>query len=246
MERKAYWLILILLIAINFVNANNYRDSIYSAYITGDMNKWEKVLIKIQSENLEDEHLVLELLNYQYGYVAWCIGNDQDDQAKKYIKESEGNIEYLEKRSFRPSMIEAYKAAFYGYRIGLNPVLAPFLGRKSINSAKLANELNPANPFVYVQLGNIEFYRPAIFGGSKKEGLKYFLKAEELWVNSTDYSTNDWNYLSLLVTIAQAYEHLKEWDLAFKYYEKILRIEPDFEYVKDKLFPELIEKIKAN
>ena len=54
----------------------------------------------------------------------------------------------------------------------------------------------------------------------------------------------DWNYLSLLSMIAKTYTELKDFNQAKSYYEKILKIEPDFLWVKNELYPDLLKKIK--
>ena len=53
---------------------------------------------------------------------------------------------------------------------------------------------------------------------------------------------DDWNYLSLQTAIAQAYEETGKWGLAKLYYEKILKIEPDYSWVKNELYPAILKK----
>ena len=78
----------------------------------------------------------LELLNYEYGYIGWCIGNKKTAEARKYIDRGQQRIEKLMQKKFKVSMLHAYKSAFYGFEIGLNKAKAPFWGRKSIDEAK--------------------------------------------------------------------------------------------------------------
>jgi tetratricopeptide (TPR) repeat protein len=183
-------------------------------------------------------------LNYQYGYIGYCIGYNQKEDAKKYLNLAFENIELLEKKEFSLSTINAYKSAFYSYKLSLNKVLNPMLGIKSIESARLAVELDDENYFGYVQLGNIQFYIPSTFGGSKKEALEYFLKAKELIERNPQDLTENWNYLSLLVIIGQSYSHLNDYASAKQVFENILRLEPDFLYVKNELYPGLIKKME--
>jgi hypothetical protein len=44
--------------------------------------------------------------------------------------------------------------------------------------------------------------------------------------------------------IATTYEELKLYPSAKHYLEKILKIEPDYKWVKDELYPKLLKKIK--
>ena len=36
---------------------------------------------------------VLELLSYQYGYIAWCLENGKDDLARQYLDQGEKNLQ---------------------------------------------------------------------------------------------------------------------------------------------------------
>jgi tetratricopeptide (TPR) repeat protein len=208
------------------------------------MDRWKEHIDKMDAVSLKSNNLMLELVNYQYGYIAWCIGNNKEDDAKKYLDKAEANLLILSEDNQNVSMVNAYKAAFYGYRIGLNKILAPILGRKSIDCAKIAMVADKENPFAYVQYGNIQFYMPAVFGGSKKEGLAFYKRAEELMEKNKDYTVGNWNYLSLLTVIAQSYSYLGDYDSAIDYLEKILKIEPEFDWVKNELYPQVLSKIK--
>ncbi|HAM11711.1 MAG: hypothetical protein A2X05_09980 [Bacteroidetes bacterium GWE2_41_25] len=46
-----------------------------------------------------------------------------------------------------------------------------------------------------------------------------------------------------MILIAQAYEALEDYDSGRKTYEKILKTEPGFTYVRDELYPQLLKKI---
>ena len=243
MERPGYKIIPILLLCFSLnVNAN-YKTDIYSAYVHNNMAKWKGVIDNMAAIENKNNDLLLELVNYQYGYIAWCIGKKKNDEAKKYLDLSEKNISILEKDTKNLSLVNSYKAAFYGYRIGLNKLLAPFIGIKSINCAKLAIDLDKENFFGYVQYANIQFYMPAVFGGSKKEALEYYLKAEKLMEKNMNEINENWNYLCLLIVIAQSYSYLDEFQSSISYFEKILKIEPGFGYVKNELYPEVLKKI---
>jgi len=142
-------------------------------------------------------------------------------------------------------MVNAYKAAFYGFRIGLNSFVAPFVGRKSMNCAKMAMQLDANNPFGYVQYANVQYYMPSMFGGSKSDALNHYLKAKDLMEKSTAIS-EDWNYISLLTIIGKAYWDLGNLQTAKMYFEKILKIVNDatYEWVKKEMYPQLLKEIK--
>ncbi len=233
MEGKKYFLAILGLFLIFNGMASN-KDKIYEAYISGDMQKWKTVIDHMQRQTNNSPEFLIELVNYQYGFIGWCIGMEKNSEAKKYIERAENNLEKLEKQDFSPSEISAYRSAIYGFKIGISPIKAPILGPKSVNYSKFAMEQDESNPMGYIQYGNSQFYMPTIFGGSKKEALKYFNKALELMEAKPSYSEKNWNYLSLLTIIAQSYEAINDKKNAERTYKKILNIEPDFDYVKNK------------
>lgn len=222
---------------------SSYKNDIYMAYINNNMDKWKDTIDKMQLQKSTDNQFLFELLNYQYGYIGWCIGNEKSKEAERYLDLAQNNLDILEKAKVEASEISAYKSAFYGYEIGLNKMKAPFSGPKSIKYSKLSMEQNPQNPMGYIQYGNSQFYMPAIFGGSKKEAVEHFLKAEKLMEKDKSKIENDWNYLSLITLIGQSYAEMEDYPNAKKYYEKALVAEPNFLFVKLELLPDLIKRM---
>jgi hypothetical protein len=250
MERARYKIIFTVYILFSgLVLKANFKSDIYKSYIYGDMVKWKQIIDKMEkdksavSPQYAQSNNILELLNYQYGYVAWCLGTERDDEAEEYLDLAENNVEILKERKFNMSMINGYKAAFYGYRIGLNNFKAPFYGPKSFKCAENAINLNKNNPFGYIQYGNIQFYMPPTFGGSKMEAIDYYKKAEVLMEKNKQETINDWNYINLLITIANSYVEVKQLEKAKLYFEKILKFEPNCQWVKNTLYPQLMKKL---
>jgi tetratricopeptide (TPR) repeat protein len=243
MERTKYRLIFILFIFLSAEMKASFRSEIYYAYINNKMELWKNVIDRMDAVQNKSHSMLLELVNYQYGYIGYCIGYDKKDEAKKYLDLAIKNIQHLEKEKYHLSTITAYKSAVYSYKLSINNILAPVLGIKSIESARSAVELDKENYFGHVQLGNIQFYIPSSFGGSKKAALEHFLKAKELIEKNPEDVHEDWNYLSLLLIIGQSYYYLKDYASAKNVYEDILRLEPGFIYVKNKLYPGLTKKM---
>src|SRR5699024_6688361 len=122
MERKKHFTVIVMLLAFSFLSANaqQHKKAIYKAYISNKMIDWKATIDSMQAETKKSDGFLLELINYQYGYIGWCLGNDDKKQAQTYLKLAESNVENLEKRAVYPSYVNAYKSAFYGYSIGLN------------------------------------------------------------------------------------------------------------------------------
>lgn len=233
MERKKYFLILFLLLGFSiFLRASSYQQEIYQAYISNDMLRWKKNMDEMQLKEKKTFSFVLELLNYQYGYIGWCLGNENKKEAEKYLKLAQQNIQLLEKKSHKMSYIYSYKSALYGFQIGLSILKAPYLGPKSIEFAELAMKTDDNNPYGYIQYANAQYYMPAAFGGSKSLAIDYYIKAQTIMEKQAEIQFN-WNYLNLLAVIGNAYYETKDYQKALYYYEKALKIEPGFLWVKN-------------
>ena len=245
MERAKHLLIVILLCAGFTSLKANYKSDIYVAYMRNNMKNWKTIIDQMDAVKIKSNEFRLELVNYQYGYIAWCIGNKKKDEAEKYLNLAEKNIELLAGQKYNLSMVNAYKAAFYGFKIGLNSFLAPFVGGKSMDCAKLAMKLDDNNPLGHVQYANIEYYMPSIFGGSKTAALAAYLKAKGLMEKNAVSIKDDWNYISLLTIIAKAYWDLKDLQTAKTYFEKIIQLAGGYEYewVKKEMYPQLMKEM---
>jgi tetratricopeptide (TPR) repeat protein len=244
MERKNYIAISGFLLLLSSLLYGNDRQLIYDAYVKNNMPAWQTVIDRLQKQEKMSDETLLALVNYQYGYIGWCIGEDRVTEAESYIALARENLEMLEKKSYNLSMVYAYLSALYGYEIGIAVYRAPFIGPKSIKYADRALELDPANYFGWLQKGNIEYYMPSIFGGSKEDALRYFLKAKVLLEKNSSLLYQNWNYLHLLTIIAQAYSDLKDYNSAKACYETILKIEPEFQWIKDELYPNVLKHFR--
>ena len=231
--------ICLILFCVLFTSIYGQNKLIYAAYISGDMQAWQSVMDGIEPKTNEE---MLALVNYQYGYTAWCIGQKKDEEAKKYLKRAQGLVNTLEEKNYQTSTLWAYKAAFIGFEIGINKLRAPFIGMHSLTYSKESVKLDPFNYFAYLQLGNSAFYTPKIFGGSKDDAMRYYLKSLLLIEKDEEQLRYNWNYLSLLVTIIDAYNQLGDYVQAQVYYAKTLSVEPNFYWVKQKLYPNITKE----
>jgi len=245
MERPRINLIIFIFICFTLNLHGSYRSEVYSAFISNNMQNWKSVIDRMSASSPKTDELLLELVNYQYGYIAWCLGNKKSDEARKYLNLAEKNLDVLSLNRKNTSLINSYKSAFYGYKIGLNKIMAPFLGPKSLDCARLAVSTDKENPFGYVQLGNIQFYMPAAFGGSKKEALDYYLTALSLMEKNDKDKSENWNYLSLLTIIAQSYYYVGDYQSSISFMEKIMKLEPGYGWIKNELYPKVLNKMKG-
>lgn len=220
------------------------KESIYKAYINDDMGAWKSVIDSMQETGNRDGETMLSLVNYHYGYIGWCLGKKKEQEALGYLNLARDNLDILERKGACMSMVNAYRSAFYGFEISMKVIKAPVLGPKSMKCAGEALTLDPENAFALVQAGNIKYYMPALFGGSVGEAIVLFLKAREIMERKRDNLHHDWNYLHLLSIIARAYSDTGNLDAAKSVCEFILKTEPGFRWIRDDVYPGVLEKIK--
>ena len=221
-----------------------YRRKIYTAYYASSMDVWKTAIDEMEAAKKKNVAYLLDLLNYQYGYIGWCIGEERTAEAERYLARAEENLGLLRERAAPSSTLLAYQAALTGFRIGLSPISAPFIGPGAVEAAKASLEADNENPFAHLQYGNVLFYMPGLFGGSREKALFHYQTAATLMERRPQDTVENWNYLSVLVTIARAHEEMGNQAAAKRVYLKILGIEPGFLWVKEELLPALEERMR--
>jgi len=230
--------LLIFIFTCTLVTAGE-KETIYRAYLTNDMAVWKGTIEAMHVEADKSHERELELLNYEYGYVGWCIGNNRKSEAKIYMERSLERIDRLKAANYRLPLLQAYESAYLGFQIGLAKLKAPRLGPKSLDAAKASVANDDKNALGYIQLGNIDYFMPPLFGGSKERAIEHYLRAERLMAST---GKGDWNYLALLVQLATAYEETDNIAMADSFYRKALSLAPGFSWVKDELYPAFTKK----
>jgi tetratricopeptide (TPR) repeat protein len=247
MERKSYRLILFFVFVLpGVLSAQVFKTEIYNAYIAADMGSWKNVIDNMEGNNQKTPDFLLNLINYEYGYIGWCLGTNNKDEAEKYLELAEENLETLANQTSKfNAEIYAYRAAFLGYKIGLKNLLAPFLGPKSMKNAEIALEADPNNFNANLELGNIWSNMPEMFGGSNEKALKYYKKALKIMENKgNEAMIKNWMHLNLLATIGKIEVELGNIESGRNYFETALKIEPEFLWVKNELLPSLQKEQK--
>jgi tetratricopeptide (TPR) repeat protein len=244
MPYKKYKLLILLLFITSLYLSGQYRSEVYNAYIFDRMEQWKSVIDRMETVSNKNNEFIQELVNYQYGYIGYCIEFKKTEDAKKYYNQANENVEKLEKSGYNISTINSYKAALYGIRISFNKLSAPFNGPKSLNYAETALKQDSSNYLANIQYGNALSNMPEAFGGSKSEALKYYLRAKQIFERNPALISQNWNYMNLMILIGRTYSDLKDYSSAKFVYEIILAREPDFIYVKKELYPKLLEEMK--
>ncbi len=219
------------------------QDQIYEAYVYGRMPLWESALssMKLEYSRNPSDELLYDILLAQYGLIGYYLGIDENASGRRLMEEAAPYLETLESSLGHAAQAMLFKAAFYAFRIGMRPWLGVRLGPQSERLINNAIEINPKYPRGWIEKGNMMYYAPAMFGGSKTKAIEHYTRAIEL-MEADMQNNHRWLYLSTLVSLAQSFENTGSPELAITTLEKSLRFEPDFKWVRDELLPELKSK----
>ena len=218
------------------------KERVYQAFISDQMDDWEAVLKEMNPKKSTLTYPQLgELVNYYYGYTAWLMEEGPKNKARRYQKEAEEIVDDLMAKYPEESDWYAFKAAFIAFKIGMSPLKAPFLGAKSMENIDRAIEYGPENPQGWIEKGNALFYMPKAFGGSKEEALVAFNKAIQFMEKKPDSLHHNWIYLNVLMILGQSYDKTENPEMAKITYDKLLKIEPNFTYMRDEIYPAFMQ-----
>jgi tetratricopeptide (TPR) repeat protein len=169
-------------------------------YAKGDLTGWEQEIRKIETQKPDDFSTNSESLLARYGYIGYLIGSNQNAKAKKFLDETEKMLEEWLKKKPGNARLLSIKAGLVGFRIGLSPMRAPFLGPRNVEAWEEALKNDPSEPMGWLEKGNSLLYRPAMFGGDSREAETAFRKALQL----AKPAGCDWSYMYIQVRLFEA------------------------------------------
>lgn len=180
-----------------------YQCSFFESYRAGNMTPWIGLIAEMEKTCSNDLAFHIEMVKAMYGLVGYQIGANNKDLARAYVKKADVYLDKLLDEHPENAKLHSLAGAFYGYKIGLAVYKAPFLGPKSMYHTEKALKLDPGEPMGYIEKGNSLLYRPAAFGGDKKEALQFYTKALQL-MDGRNSSQCDWQKMLLRAFILKA------------------------------------------
>ena len=73
MERTKYLIVAFFFVLPWLAFCADEQQNIYNAYLKNDMATWKKMIDAMHAESRKSNERELELLNYEYGYIGWCM-----------------------------------------------------------------------------------------------------------------------------------------------------------------------------
>lgn len=237
------FLVIVLILTVN-IFAQSVQNQIYQDFISGNMTDWKKQMNTFAYRSNLSKSEKLELVLYYYGYIGYSLGIKNKKEAQIYIDKGDSLIDELINNNYALADAYALKGAFVGFKIGISPLKAPFIGKSSISAVNKALSIDPNNIQANIEKANILYYSPRAFGGDKEKAIKSYIKAVSLFESKSINLSQNWRYLNLLTNIGKIYSEMKKYDEAKRMFEKIMSIDRNYKYVKDELYPELLKKMR--
>jgi len=237
-------LTLSLLLSFLALSAQEYKSEIYQAYMHEKMDHWKDLMTQMEQDfqKTSDPVLLYDLVEAEYGYTGWLVSVKRKKEAEVILQSAHKHMALLTELGQDNARMYSLKGAFYGFQIMLDPLKAPSLGKSSMEANEKAMELDPEEPQVWLEKANMDYYRPKVFGGSKKRAVPSYEKAVKLFESSPERSYGNWVYMNCLAALGNAYENTRKFSEAGRVYRKILELEPSFKWVRDELYPHFQEK----
>lgn len=213
--------------------------TLFEAYLAQDIDTWRKTIERADYSTRDE---LADLVNYEYGYIGFCLARSNEAEAVKTIARAHKHLDALQTMGYDEAMLNMYRSAMAAFELSMNHSKFATLGIKSVKLANLAVKQAPNNPYVLSLKGNTDFYRPALFGGSKSRAIEHYTEAVRQF-EAQKLTHNNWNYIATLLTLAQAYEKTDDLPKAKAVCDKILSIVPNFVYLRDVYYPALMKEI---
>jgi tetratricopeptide (TPR) repeat protein len=225
---------------------NNLKKMAFKAYLSSSVKMWKSVEAKAKKQyeaNPNNLQMLLKLTEIQYGLLNACLANKSEETHKKYLKMAEKNVDTLLHYNNKWSAAHALKAGLLSSKMAFNPAKGMILGPKNQKHIEKALKYDKNEPMAWIQKGGTKLHSPKMFGGDTEEAIKAYKKAIKLFEqDSSDYKDN-WQYINSLAWLGYAYSKEEEYEKAMKIYQKALRIEPEFNWVKYDLMKKVKQKM---
>ena len=219
--------------ALAQVDLAKIEQQFYTAYVTNSNLSW-KISLQQLEDNVEEVNQLILAKGY-YAASGTAFGNQEEDLASTLLDKGHNLVNKILKTNKNSADANALLSAILSSKIALSPMKGMLYGSKSSRAAKEGVDLAPDNGFTnYVQGRNL-FYTPSMFGGDIKKSITYLEKAASIYDQKE--LLQNWEYLSTLVLLGQAYHAQKDYAKAKAVFETALEIAPNFGWIQYELLP---------
>ncbi len=231
------------IIAVLSAAAQDATDErMYKAYLssTRATDDWKKAVADRQSElqkNPTDPEAPFKLALAQYGLLSSTMRYQDEDLFDAYYEATIDNLQTIIAANKQWGDPQALLSAVYGLKMGYSPLQGMFLGSKSNSLTEKAKKLSPSSPLVWKVYANAKFFTPEMWGGDIEMAIDGYEKCIQRYESKPEQLKHNWMYLDALAFQGQAYLKNGDTGKAIQSYEKALKAEPDFGWIKEVLLP---------
>lgn len=234
---KRLFILLSLYCVCAFAQAQYSDSTLFAAYLRTDMKVWDRYLHASSFEGLSVSEQK-RYLSYEYGYVAAALDASSADAAD-HLASFSTHLDALASHLSESDLL-VYRSSLAAYEAKHNRWLLLSKGLEAFRLANAAYRLAPADPFVLLLKGNVEFYAPKALG-SKEQALDYYRRACAAFEAKGDTICN-WQYLLARLTIIQCLDKLSRTSEAISEASILLSLYPSFAYLRDDYLPSLLQE----
>jgi len=216
------------------------KKQAYQAYLLNSIGLWEEVVVNFSKRiesSPDDIDLLFQLTEAQYGLLNTCLANKDKDTFEKYIKKADENVESLLENNETWSAAHALKSGLYSIKMGFFPMKGMIYGQKNAVHIQKALKHDDEEPLAWIQDAGSKFFTPPMFGGNTKEAISSYQTAVGLFEKNKENLTYNWQYLNTLAWLGIALQKENRIEEAIDVFEKSLRFESNFAWVKYHLLP---------
>lgn len=230
-----FGVVLLIFSKVNGQEPNQIDCRFYNLYLSGNMNMWDSVVDSLYTQRLTPAQ-EKTLLLAEYGLIGYHLSQGNKDEASDVMGHFERRLEKWMKRTPDDATYHALSAALTGFKIGLNPLIAPFVNSEHKEQIANALQYRTVEPLPLIEKANSLYFRPSFVGGDKEEAIKAYEQAFSILRN---HKHCNWLYLYVGSWLGQVYTKMDEPRKAKQVYLELLDVAPDFQYVRDELLPQL-------
>ena len=183
-------------------------------------------------------------IRYLVAYANWRrLGARPDlDGGRRDELADEALALLAENAAERGPDVEAHAllGAVYGMKIGSSAWRGMTLGRRAARAFADARAIDERNPRLLLLQGLDAFHRPAMFGGGLERAERWFRSAiGHFETQPPDLPWPNWGRLDAHAWLGRTLARRGDADGAREQYETVLRIEPEYAFVRRVLLPAL-------
>jgi tetratricopeptide (TPR) repeat protein len=242
LKKNLLFAIITCMVCMNALSQDKTDEVLYKAYLAADTKPevWKNAVAtrKTEYEKKPTDKLVgFKLAQAQFALLSSTMRTKDEDLFDLYYDETVELIEKLIEQDKKWAEPPALLSAVYGLKMAYSPMQGMFLGPRSGSLIEKAKKLDPSSPFVMKVYANSKFFTPEMWGGDLQEAITAYEKSIQLYEAKQELLKSNWIYIDALAFMGQAYQKNEDKGKAIAAYEKALKVEPEFSWVKNVLLP---------